>query len=183
MRDVLADRARRDERGDALLGEELVDLRLLLERLPNSSSSSQYDFGVFGKSRTRAGSIWPSCFFSSSSVSRLASGWKPMSSGSGRPFMTIAPRSLPRYFSKSSFDLDLDDDRRAGERRRQRRRPGARIAGDPHVLRLGHLDREAIDRPAAARRAVRLERGVDQPPARQLIARPLAGLAQRPAIR
>ena len=38
-------------------------------------------------------------------MSRFASGWKPMSAGSGRPFITIAPRSLPRYLSKSSFDF------------------------------------------------------------------------------
>ena len=30
-----------------------------------------------------------------------------MSAGSGRPFITSAPRSLPRYLSKSSFDLTV----------------------------------------------------------------------------
>ncbi len=28
-----------------------------------------------------------------------------MSSGDGRPFITIRPRSLPWYFAKSSFDF------------------------------------------------------------------------------
>ena len=73
---------------------------------------------------------------------------------------------------------DVDHDRRAADRRRRRRRPRPRIAGDAHVLRLGHLDVEVLQIPAASDRAVRFERRVGQPPARQLIARPLGCLLQ-----
>ena len=93
--------------------------------------------------------------------------------------MTMAPRSLPRYLSKSSFDFTSTTIGVADKRRRQARRPRARIAGDAHVLRRGHLDREALDRPAATGGAVGFERGIDHAPLRQLIARPFRRGAQR----
>ena len=85
---------------------------------------------------------------------------------------------LPAVLVEIVLGFHFDDDRRASKRRRDRRRPGARITGDPHVLRFGHLNRKALERPPAANRPVRFERRVRQAPARELIARPFACAAQ-----
>ena len=174
---VFAIEARLDEQRDALGREELEDLDLLLEHLLQSCSSSQSDFGApVGRGRRIDG---PSCFFSSSSVRAASppaeSRCPPARAGRSSRWRRAACRGIVEVVLR----LHLDDDRCAGERRRNRRRPGPRIAGDPHVLRFGHLNRRALERPAAADRAVRFERRVRQAPAREPIARPLARLPQR----
>ena len=175
---VLADGARRHERGGAFLREEVVDLALFLQRLlelvffvperlrrVREALRRRIDL-AFLLLELLVGQ--PLRFRLEADVRRI-----------GAAVHDDGAAQLAAVLLEIVLRLHLDDDRRAGQRRGERRRPGARVAGDPHVLRLGHLDREAIDRPAAAGGPVRLERGVRQAPAGQLIARPLARLMQR----
>src|SRR4029077_19908021 len=127
---VLAERARRDQRGNAFLREELVDLLLLLERLDELVLFVPVRLGGVGK--TGRGRIdLPLLLLQLFVGQTLRFGLE----ADVRRIRTAVHHDRAAQLAANLVEvvlrLDVDHDRRGAEGRGQRRRERARGAGDP----------------------------------------------------
>ena len=110
---------------------------------------------------------------SSESVFRVPSGSKWAGDLADRGGQDDRALDLPLEPGEVGLGLGVEVDDRRDQRALGAGRPRLGIGDQRDALRLDHLGREPLERPAAAERPPRLEVGVGQPPRRQSVARPL----------
>ena len=128
-----------------------------------------------GRSRARAGSAASA----SASSSRVGlAGRQRLEAGgdlADRARQHDRALELALVLGEVGLGLGVEVDDRRLERAVGAGRPRLGVADQRDALGLDHLRREPLERPAAAERPPGLEVGVRQPPAGQLVARPLVG--------